>query len=1325
MRKSDHHRVVFCLFFLLFPVLEPASQEARFSRLSRQDGLSNSSVSSIVQDSRGFLWFGTKNGLNRYDGYDFIVYSNDPFKADSLSHNQVQTLYMDARDILWIGTRQGLSRFDTGTKKFTRFLHNPKVASSLSNDSVTAVYRDSFGRLWVGTMDGLNALDESSGRFTSYSAAEDSREGASRNGIVGTILQTRDGVLWVGGSGGLLRYDRETNSFAKFIGNFPSDKITALSEDTSGNLWAGCWGGGLVRIDKDRKTTRVWSFPDNRLNSLVTAFDGVVYAGTSGGGLVELDLKKNSFIVHRADASRPYALAVDDVDSLFMDESGLLWVGTDGGGVYKLDGNRDRFDKIVHDPLVPGSLSKGAVLAALQDSRGSLWVGTDNGGLNRMDPNSASFRHYRSRPKNPRSLSNDTVNDIMEDSGGSIWVATDEGLNRFDAGTDSFERLTGTDAPCNAIATDSDGRHWYGFSRDGVERYDPKTGERLRFPADPNDPKSLSDNQVYFIEKDSRGDIWIGTNGGLNRFDPNTGGFIRFTRKQADRSSLTGDSVRCMLEDSKGRLWFGMAGNGISLFDQKTGKFEHFFKKAGLPDDSVLSILEDESGKLWLGTNFGLCVFDPEYKDIRVLESEDGRQGPEFTSAAFRNTAGGLYFGGADGLTRVTRASPGRKTYKSPVRLTAIKVFDRELVSGNEIADTREVRLSHQENFISIEFAVLDYRDPKTNRYAYKLEGFDKDWIASGARRRASYANLSGGQYVFRVKASNNNGVWNEDGVRLRVSVTPTFWITPAAFVLYFAVAFFFVAAVFAWVSRDQRLRLSVAELSERRRISGELKVAKDRAEAADKAKSEFLANLSHEIRTPMNAVLGYASILAEKMTDDPRRSLVEVIDRSGRSLLSLLNDALDLSRMDAGKAPRHSAPLRIRSLVSDLLEMFRLRSEEKGVSLRSIIDPSVPCVILGDETKLRQILVNLIGNAIKFTDKGSVTVSLSSEAEVGPPEPAGLPSLVIQVVDTGIGLNEEAVHRVFEPFYQQEHVNERYGGTGLGLTIVQRLTEDLGGQIAVTSEVGKGSGFTVRIPDLRAATAADGAVSSLSDAVPDDRRLDGTDLLIVEDDPVNRDLMGRMLESRGAAVRTALNGEEGLRSIEIRIPDAVLTDLRMPKVDGFAFLEALRNHPSTKNLPVLIVTADLRSETRSRLAGYGSATIVPKPVERSHLLDCLETVLPGRVVRASEPVRVVPLPALTRETLQTELGAEKATQAVAALSGAALTARKSISAALIVDEWNEFVAALEIAFVQFGSREIGRYASRTRAALSSFDVEELARLRVEFDVLVRDAADV
>lgn len=1332
MNVRSLSRLALVASVLFMAVVICGAQEARFARLTRSDGLSNLGVSSIAQDSRGFLWFGTKNGLNRYDGYSFLVYANDPFSTDSLSHNLVQTLFMDADDILWVGTYRGLNRFDTKTKRFIRYVHNPQNQESLSNDVVTAIRRDSAGRLWVGTLDGLNLFDEATGSFKRYRDAPDG-SGALINDTVRSILEARDGSLWLGTYGGILRYNETTDSFMKFQpaeGRLPTDTVLVLSEDPEGHIWAGCWGGGLARIDRAKAAVRVWTFPDNRIYCLETGSPGAVFVGTWGGGLVELNLANDRLDVFRADAHNPYALSNDVVYSLFTDASGLLWIGTNGGGVHKLDRTRDRFGLFINDPQVEGSLARGSVMAVLEDSRGTLWVGTYNGGLNRLDPGAASFIHYTHDPKNPRSLSNDIVNGIVEDQEGVIWVATNEGLNRFDAERGVFARFMGGEGSDNglpdqtvyAISMDSRGRHWYGYFRKGAERYDPRTGERVLFQYDPEDPGSLSDNLVYFIHEDAQGRVWIGTNGGLNRLDPGKRDFFRYKHDVADRGSLPSDTLRCMLQDSKGRLWFGTAPGGLSLLDLETGTFKHFSKKDGLSDDNVVSLLEDNVGRLWIGTTYGLNVFDPEKGDFKILDERDGLQGAEFNIGAFKNLRGELYFGGANGLNRISNADLRRNAHVPPVRLTSFRIFDTELTGVGEVADMREVRLSHRENFISIEFAALDFMDPVQNRYAYKLEGFDKDWVNAGARRYASYTNLPGGSYVFRVRASNNHDVWNDDGLSVRIEVSPPFWVTPAAVVLYLAIVVFILSTVVAWAAREQRFRLSVAELDERRRIEVELEKAKEAAEAADRAKSEFLANLSHEIRTPMNAVLGYSAILAEKMTEDPRRSLVEIIDRSARSLLALLNDALDLSRIDAGKAVKRETPLRLRALVQDLIEMFRLKAEEKGVQLSADTDDAVPPTVIGDESKLRQILVNLIGNAIKFTDVGSVTVRLSVE-----PGSRGL-DLVIVVTDTGIGLSEEAIGRVFEPFYQQDPNPERYGGTGLGLTIVKRLTEELGGSIEVKSAPGEGSVFTVRIPGFR-------IQSEDSDVVPaDDRWIEGLDLLVVEDDPASRDIITRMLESRGASIRTASDGKDALRNIEIKRPDAVLADLRMPNMDGFAFLKALRDHPPTHDLPVLIVTADLRAQTRARLSGFGAAVIIPKPIERSRLMDALEVALPGRVAvkpasgqaLEGEAISAVftkkPDASLTAEALVGELGKEGADAVIEALSGDALEKRRRISAALILDEWTAFIGAVEMVYLETGSRELGAYAARARAALSSFDAEELARVRAEFDALVRDA---
>ncbi|MFQ3548050.1 MAG: two-component regulator propeller domain-containing protein, partial [Termitinemataceae bacterium] len=822
------------------------------------------------------------------------------------------------------------------------------------------------------------------------------------------------------------------------------------------------------------------------------------------------------------------------------------------------------------------------MVSILRDYDGDLWVGSYNGGLSCLPAGSDAWINYRHDPKNPRSLSHDIINALALDKNGVLWIATNEGLNRFDKTTKTFTAYYGgelkpgplADITIYSMLIDTSGRHWYGYFRKGLHLYDPYTGEYTLFQNDPKNSSSLSDNLVYFIYQDSKNRIWVGTNKGLNLYQEATKSFIRFFYDKNDPTSLPSNSVRCMREDSRGRLWVGTAFGGLSQLDETTMSFSHIFKTNGLSDDTVLSILEDPKGALWLGTLYGLNVYDPETGDIKKLELIDGLQGMEFTTASYKDSAGRLYFGGTKGLNIIDSITLNTNQFLPPIQFTALSVLGKPLDLSTDIADLRLLRLDHTNNLFMIEFAALDYSNPLSNRYRYKLEGFDPDWIQAGPRRFASYTNLPSGRYTYIVQGSNSAGLWNTEGARLNVVVAPVFWETPAAFILYVLFAGLVLFLVGLWSAQAQRLKLSQTELEQRVLLEQEMQKAKENAEQANRAKSEFLANLSHEIRTPMNAILGYAEMLMDALVQDERQHLVRVIEKNGKNLLALLNDALDLSRIEAGKETLQERIFNVQTMLMDLVEMFQVKARDTGIQVTAIIDENVPGTILGDETKLRQIIVNLVGNAVKFTEKGSVQVFLETRAgnAIGTHEWETPLYLQLRVIDTGPGIPPESLPHIFEPFYQDAASQSAQSkGTGLGLTIVYRLVQQWGGTITVDSEVGKGSTFTVTLPVLGINHAVTASIDQVN---VENRYLRDCNILVVDDIPVNADVLVYQIQSRQG---TAFRSESLAGILQIlyqnRI-DVIVLDYQLKGQTAKDILASLRKQFVKTLPPVIIVTA-------------------------------------------------------------------------------------------------------------------------------------------------------
>lgn len=793
------------MFAFLFASLCPAPLfplDLRFEQLTRDDGLTNSSVSSMLQDRWGFMWFGTQGGLHRWDGYSFTVYGYEPFSENCLSHNLIQTMHLDPNgEVIWIGTYGGLNRFHIPSETFTVYANDPEIPSTLSNNTVVSILKDSDGWLWVGTLDGLNLMRAGEAGFTRFRHSDSDPHSISGN-TIRSIYQDSSGTLWIGTTAGLNRYDRTRGTFTRVTGaeggrdGIPGPSIMSIVEDDTGVLWLGVWETGITAYDPRTGSVRnIPLAPDEHVYSIMIDRSGALYAATWGKGLIELDRGTSSIVRRIRYTGRDNGIAHDTVYSLFEDDSGILWIGTNGGGLSKFDPRKNTFPLYVHNPEDPRSLAKGKVSVLYEDRAGTLWAGIYNGGLDRFDRETETWTHFTADPDDPGSISDSNVTSLLEDSSGGFWIGTQTGLNLFDRKTGRFtlpyprigDPEVLDDQIVYALAEDRTGKIWIGTYTAGVSVLDPLTGAFRHYRSDPADPGSLADNLVYRIYVDSRGRVWIATNNGLSRYDERADSFRVYRHDNSRLTSLSGNTVRDILETSDGSIWVATIGGGVSRLDEAASRFSHYLKADGLPDNAVTGLLEDEDGTLWVSTPNGLAVFEPEENGFRALDQENGVLGREFNVGRVRSRTGTLYFGSLEGIQGITSHIEESGGYSPPVLVTEFRVFEALRKLPEPIYRTGGLTLSSRDSYFSFTFSSMDFTSPGKNRYAYRLEGFDKDWIYPGTRNYAAYTNIPPGNYVFRVRGTNSDNAWSDREARIEIRILPPAWQTWWAYLLYAA----------------------------------------------------------------------------------------------------------------------------------------------------------------------------------------------------------------------------------------------------------------------------------------------------------------------------------------------------------------------------------------------------------------------------------------------------------------------------------------------------------------------------------------------------------
>ncbi|MBX7222920.1 MAG: protein kinase [Blastocatellia bacterium] len=806
--------ICFLLGFALNVLAAPFKGTIPLKRFGVEQGLSQAGAGAILQDRTGFLWIGTQDGLNRYDGYTFKVFRNQPGDATSLAANDVRALCEDQTGALWVGTLDGgLSRYDHKTESFQTFRVDPAAPTGLSSNNIRALWVDTSGLVWIGTSGGgLSAYDTKASRFVNLSSWPQNPNNQTGQSIL-SIFQDGEGTLWFGTQEkGLCRFDLRRNLVTRYwtkaenpVQRLPGDDVQAITSDGKGNLWIGTTQG-LVRLNLPGQTITVYqaqpntprTLAGNDVRTVCVDRQGILWVG-SANGIDRYDPADGGFDLVNSSSPLPGSLTSNDLRTIVEDRQGILWVGTGGGGVYAYAPQAGRFRTYRNVPNDAASLGSNIVWSFTEAPNGEIWVGTDDG-LCRLDPLTGRFRTYRNNPANPNSLSHNTVLALAVDQSGAVWAGTRSGgICRFEPGRDNFTVFRHDPQKPDSIPSDivrgltcgRDGTLWISTRGGGLGAFDPKTGTCVTYRHDPNRADSLASDEMRLVYEDQTGLVWVGTYGsGLCVLDRTQNRFTTWKSDPKNPNSLGNDTIWAMCEDKSGALWVGTNGGGLSRFDRSTQSFQTFRTGDGLPNDLILGILEDGLGRLWISTNRGISRFDPQKREFRNFDASDGLQSNEFCSGACAKTkTGEMYFGGINGFNVFQPEAVTDSTYLPPVVLTGFKRFNQPVKLAQSITDIQEVTVDYRDHFITFEFAALGFVNPEKNQYKFKLEGFDQDWIPAGTLRTATYTNLDGGSYVFHVKASNADGVWNEQGASLRVIVIPPPWKRWWAYTLYFLVA--------------------------------------------------------------------------------------------------------------------------------------------------------------------------------------------------------------------------------------------------------------------------------------------------------------------------------------------------------------------------------------------------------------------------------------------------------------------------------------------------------------------------------------------------------